>query len=214
MNAKARPVKRIALSLSLLLILLWAVLGAGTSLAWFSDTSHQIENIFHFSSFELEVEYRGSDGRYYDLEGSTKVFDENALYEPGYVQVVYLRVKNTGSLPFNFSTAVNVTDYTKATNFFGQSFLLQEYLLFGITAADTEAQLNALLSNREQASALATTPLNNYAVDHPTLKPDETCYIGIVVTMPKDVENSANYRLTPIPRVDLGLIITATQVNS
>ena len=214
MNAKKCPVKKIVLSLSLLLILLWAVLGVGTSLAWFSDTSDKIENIFHFDSFDVLVEYRDKNGDYRDLDGATNVFDDQALYEPGYVQVVYLRVTNNGAIPFTFSTAVNVTDYTEATSLLGPKFLLQDYLRFGLVTADSEAALDQKLATRDQAAAFATETLNNYSEDHSVLMASATRYIAIIVTMPKDVDNIANYRLEPTPRVDLGLIITATQTNT
>lgn len=214
MNAKSRPVKKIALSLSLLLILLWAVLGAGTSLAWFSDTSDRIENIFHFGSFDVLVEYRDKTGAYRDLDGATNIFDDQALYEPGYVQVIYLRVTNSGNVPFTFSTAVKVNDYTKATSILGTKFLLQDHLRFGLVTADSEAALDEKLATREQAAAFATEPLSNYSEDHPTLAGSATRYIAVIVTMPKDVDNIANYRLDPIPRVNLGLIVTATQANN
>lgn len=214
MIQKKHPFKKTALSLSVLLILLWAVLGTGTSLAWFSDTSDEVENIFHIASFDLSVEYRDKNGNWKDLETATTVFDDKALYEPGYVQVVYLQVKNNGSVPFKFRTAVRVTDYTEATNYFGQKFLLQDYLLFGIVTADSLSSLDALVASREQASARATKPLNNYSTDYAELAAGDLCYMAVIVTMPKDVNNRANYRLDPVPRVDLGLIVQASQLDS
>ena len=155
---RKRSFKRIALSLSLFMIFMWLILGTGTSLAWFTDRDEELNNIFHFAEFDLIVEYRDEDGNYQDLEAATKVFDDEALYEPGYVQVVYLRVKNNGNVPFKFKTAVSVTDYTEAINFFGQKFHLQDYLKFGIAVADSEVELDAVVGPREHAETLATMP--------------------------------------------------------
>ena len=88
------PYKRIALALSLCALIIWGILGAGTSLAWFTDTSTELNNIFHFAEFDVEVSHRLTDGKWEPVDSKTKIFDEEALYEPGYVQVVYLKVKN------------------------------------------------------------------------------------------------------------------------
>lgn len=206
--------KKLALSLSMFLILMWMVLGTGTSLAWFTDTSEEVNNIFHFADFDLLVEYRDADGNYHDLEGATKVFDDEALYEPGYVQVIYLRVTNNGEVPFKFKTAVNVVDYTEATNVFGKKFLLQDYLRFGLAVAEEEAEMDAMVATREQAEALANTPLSNYETKYAVLDEKDSVYMAVIVRMPKDVDNVANYRNDVIPRVLLGLIVNASQTDA
>ena len=209
---KRKTYKRIALTLSLSMILLWTVLGTGASLAWFADTSTEVNNIFHFAEFDLEVSLRQDDGTYIPLDGQTKVFDENALYEPGYVQTVILRVENKGSVPFDFKTAVSVTDYTPATNALGWTFELQNYLAFGIVTADTEAELMETLATRQQAFAQADQmPLNNYSTDIAALAAKGEAYVAIIVAMPETVGNEANYREDTQPRVELGVIVSATQ---
>lgn len=211
---KRKPYKKLALTLSLCLILVWATLGTGASLAWFTDTDEEVKNIFHFADFRLEVEYKAQDGTYKPLEGATEVFDDEALYEPGYVQVVYLRVKNTGDVPFDFKTAVSVEDYTEATNVYGQKFLLQDYLKFGLVTADEEEGLDTLVAVREQAKKYADKPLSNYATNYAELDAGDTVYMALVVRMPEEVDNVANYRGSPVPRVELGLIVTATQQDA
>lgn len=203
--------KKIALSVSLVLLLLWGCLGAGASLAWFVDTDEEVKNVFHFAEFDLEVSHRLEDGTWETVGQETKIFDDEALYEPGYTQVVYLKIENKGTVPFDFKTAVTVTDYTLATNVFGQSFQLQDYLKFGLTTADTEEALQAKVADRNLANKVATMPLSNYATEVASLDAKGTVYMAIVVRMPEDVSNAANYRGDVIPRVNLGLIVTATQ---
>jgi hypothetical protein len=118
-------------------LILWGVLGTGASLAWFTDATPEINNIFHFADFDLVVSHELTDGNWEEVDSTVQIFDENALYEPGYTQVVYLKVENKGDVPFNFRTAVNVNGYSTATNVFGQKFVLQDYLLFGLTASDS-----------------------------------------------------------------------------
>ena len=206
--------KRIALALSLCTLVVWGILGTGASLAWFTDTSPEINNIFHFADFELEVSHLLEDGTWEKVDSQTKIFDEEVLYEPGYVQVAYLKVENKGDIPFTFTTAVNVTGYTLATNVFGQRFNLQDYLKFGLVVAETEEEMNNGVPNREEAEKIATMKLNNYATGAAMLEAGGTSYITLVVRMPKDVDNVANYRGDTVPKVELGIIVKADQIKN
>lgn len=213
LQAKKINYKKLALAISLCVLILWGLLGTGTSLAWFADTSPELNNIFHFASFDLELSHRLTDGSWEPVDGETRVFDDRALYEPGYVQVVYLKVENKGSVPFEFFTAVNVNDCVEAVNLFGQRFLLQDYLKFGITTAESEAAMKASIPNREKAEEIAHMPLHNYAAETAVLEPGGTSYIALIVRMPREVGNVANYRGTTVPRVELGITVRADQLT-
>ena len=214
-EAKKKPYKRIALALSLCALLIWAILGTGASLAWFTDTSPEINNIFHFAEFDLVVSHRLTDGKWEEVDSQTKVFDEKALYEPGYVQVVYLKVENKGTVPFKFDTAVNVNGCIEATNVFGQRFMLQDYLKFGLATADTEDEMKNSIPDRETAVEIANEPLHNYYKTGAfELAPGKTKYIALIVRMPEEVGNVANYRGNIVPKVELGLIVKATQIGT
>ena len=212
-QAKKRIYKQIALSLSLCALIVWCILGTGASLAWFTDTSPEINNIFHFGKFDLVVSHQLTDGKWEEIDSKTKIFNEEALYEPGYVQVVYLKVENKGTLPFEFYTAVNVNGYIVATNVFGQEFMLQDYLKFGIQIADTEEQMKNSIPNRESALEIADMPLKNYATETAILAPGATKYIALIVRMPEEVGNIANYRGDTVPKVELGITVKADQIQ-
>ena len=212
-NAKKTPYKRIALALSLCALLIWAILGTGASLAWITDTSPEINNIFHFADFELVVSHRLTDGKWEEVDSQTKIFDEEALYEPGYVQVVYLKVENNGTIPFEFYTAVNVNGCIEATNVFGQRFMLQDYLKFGVTTADSEDAMKNSVPNREKAVEIADMPLHNYDTETAVLEPGATKYIALIVRMPEEVSNVANYRGDTVPKVELGITVKADQIQ-
>ena len=212
-QAKKRIYKQIALALSLCALIVWCILGTGASLAWFTDTSPEINNIFHFSEFDLVVSHRLTDGKWEEVDGQTKIFDEEALYEPGYVQVVYLKVENKGTIPFEFYTAVNVNGCIEATNVFGQRFMLQDYLKFGITTADSEDAMKNSVPDREKAVEIADMPLHNYDTETAVLNPGATKYIALIVRMPEEVGNVANYRGDTVPEVDLGITVKADQIK-
>ena len=211
---KKTPYKRIAMALSLCALLFWGILGTGASLAWFTDTSPEINNIFHFANFDLTVSHRLTDGTWEEVNEKTEIFDKEALYEPGYTQVVYLKVKNNGTVPFRFDTAVNVNGCIKATNVFGQPFMLQEYLKFGLTTADTEAAMKNSVPNREAAVEIADEPLHNYYNSGSfELAPGAEKYIALVVRMPQEVGDVANYRGDTVPKLELGITVKADQIT-
>lgn len=213
--SKLNKYRRIALILSLCVITAWALLGTGTSIAWFKDTTNDLNNIFHFADFDIEVYQRLEDGTWDTdpIDSTTKIFNDEALYEPGYVQVVYLRVDNKGTVPFDFKTAVSVTDYKTAKNVFGQDFNLQDFLLFGVGTYFTENEMDAELENRDAARKIATTDLSNYSTETAELAAGESAYVAIVIHMPETVANEANHIKNEIPEVELGVIITADQIT-
>ena len=212
-QVKKRIYKQIALALSLCALIVWCILGTGASLAWFTDTSPEINNIFHFAEFDLVVSHRLTDGKWEEVDSQTKIFDEEALYEPGYVQVVYLKVENKGTVPFEFYTSVNVNGCIVATNVFGQEFMLQDYLKFGVTTADSEDAMKNSVPDREKAVEIADMPLHNYDTETAVLIPGATKFIALIVRMPEEVGNVANYRGDTVPEVDLGITVKADQIK-
>ena len=208
---KKTPYKRIALVLSLCALIIWGILGTGATLAWFTDTSEEVTNIFHTANFDLEVFHRTDEYKWESIDGKTDIFDDEALYEPGYVQVIYLKVENKGDRAFDFYTAISVRGSTTAINVFGQKFWLHEHLKFGVAIAKTEEEMEEAVSTREKANAIATMRLQNYDTDVAALDPGETAYLALVVRMPKEVGNEANYRGGDLPKVELGIIVKAEQ---
>ncbi|MBE6688791.1 MAG: hypothetical protein E7588_05885 [Ruminococcaceae bacterium] len=206
-----RKFKQLAFVLSLFMLALWGIMGAGTSLAWFHDSSPELKNVFHVAEFKLDVSYRTEDLEWKPIQNDTELFDKDALYEPGYTQLAYIRVKNNGDIPFEWKTAISVYSYIPGINVFGTSFNLQDHLKFGLAIADTETRMDALVATRTLASQLATEPLNNYSTAAAYLAPGGEAYIALVVRMPEEVTNIANYRPPHQPKVYLGAIVSATQ---
>ena len=105
-----------ALALSSCLFVLWWALGTGATLAWFSDAD-SVRNEFQVGLLKMDVSYRNDIvTEYTPLQGTTKAFNDEALYEPGYTQVVYLKIENTGDLAFKYKAAVTVEGYTNGRN--------------------------------------------------------------------------------------------------
>ena len=108
---------------------------------------------------------------------------------------------------------MNVNGCIEATNAFGQSFMLQDYLRFGITISDSEDAMKNSVPNREAAVALADMPLHNYETKTAILAPGASKYIALIVRMHKEVSNIANYRGDTVPKVELGITVKADQIQ-
>lgn len=207
---------KIAFTLSVCLLVMWAFFGTGTTIAWFTDTTPVEKNTFLIGELNMVVSHKLADGTYEEIETDTKVFDDEALYEPGYIQVVYLKVENKGNVPFEYKFSVDVNDVTTATSVLGNEIFLPNYLKFGVIFGASEAQLD-----RAVAKAMATGDFPEYTGDYPLntySQKDDTVvglggerYIAVIVRMPEEITNVANYRGNDVPTVKLGLNVMASQ---
>ena len=223
---KNRRFTKIAFALSICLLILWGILGTGTSIAWFMDETPELVNTFDFGELELEVYYKVTNAQgaseWVKMDEKTKVFDEEALYEPGYTQVVYLKIVNEGDVEFDYKLSVNMNDFVPGVNEAGQPIYLPNYLKFGAVIAESEETLS-----REVAKATAieylddgdepTTemlPLNTYSsIGQLEIEPDDekVDYAALILYMPEEIGNEANYRGRDIPTVELGVTVFASQ---
>ena len=209
---KRRIFTKTALALSVCLMIIWCILGTGSSIAWFVDESPEIRNNFNFAEFKLVVSHKTENG-YEEVESNTKIFDDEALYEPGYVQVVYLKIENKGTVGFNYDLAVvpNLQTIVRAKNVYGQDIYLPEFLKFGVVFADTEAELTQKLETRDLAEQQATAALSSYTSKPDNLQAGREAFAAVIVRMPEEVGNAANYRDNKPPCVELGITVQAMQ---
>lgn len=208
---KKKRITRYALALSIILIIVWSLLGTASTIAWFSDND-VIVNTFQFGDLNVEL-YRKVGNEYEFVTEATKLFKDEALYEPGYTQVVYLKVINAGDVPFDYKLSVLPDNIVDGTNVFGQPIHLPDYLKFGIVVKDTEAEVLAATQNRADARSYADTALNNYDKAQTDLAVGTEQYIALVVCMPETVGNEANFRIKEAS-VDLAVKVKATQIEA
>ncbi len=213
MILKGKNYTKFALTLSIILLILWAVLGTGTSLAWFTDTTPTDKNSFNIGELNLVISKRLDDGSYKVIDADTSVFDDNALYEPGYTQVVVLKVENKGNIKFDYKTAVTVAGYNTVSNALGGTFSLKDHLKFGVVTADTYAELQIKIKDRHTANNYSAleVPLDTYYTDINSLEVNAEDFIAIIVRMPESESNKVNFRGNTVPKVELGIDITASQ---
>ena len=106
---KTKTTKRALLSSVMALFLCFAML-LGTTFAWFTDSAVSKNNKITAGTLDVEL-YQWTDATTATpiSESNDPVFDANILWEPGYTSVVYLSIKNNGSLALKYKVAIEVT---------------------------------------------------------------------------------------------------------
>jgi len=211
--------RKAALALSACLFVLWWALGTGATLAWFSDVE-TVRNEFQVGLLKLDVSYKNDIvTEYSSLQGTTKAFNDQALYEPGYTQVVYLKIDNLGDVDFKYKVAVTVDKVITGKNALGEDIYLPNYLRYGVVFGETEAGLQEEVRNRLEARTHAPYDwgtLGTWSEISPyTFEAGEAShYAALIIYMPEEVGNAANYRGAIEPRVELGITVFAQQANA
>lgn len=208
---KKRSTKR-ALALSFISLLLCVSMFVGTTFAWFTDSVSSTNNIIKAGNLDVELEYWNGE-KWVDVEGSSEILT-NTLYEPGVVEVAYLRVKNAGSLALKYQLGINVWSETEGVNKAGKSFKLSDYIMFGVVE-NVNGETGAY-ANREAAVA-AVTDVKKISTGYTkadSMLSGTELYLALVVYMPTAVGNEANHNGTDIPEINLGINVVATQMTA
>ncbi len=213
MLKKKKRITKLALLLSILLIVVWAMLGTNASLAWFEE-SDTIVNSLNFGDLKVNV-YHNTGGSYSLVDSTTKIFNDAALYEPGYTQVVYLKVENAGTVDFTYDMSVipDMSSIVVGKNEKGEDIVLPDHLNFGLVFDSTEDGLLAKTADRKLSQTYATQKLSNYTESNIPLMSGESNYCALILYMPEEVENEANYRGKTVPSVEVGIGVVANQIK-
>ncbi|MBQ8742895.1 MAG: hypothetical protein IJZ03_05960, partial [Clostridia bacterium] len=205
---KQKSTKR-ALIVSALSMLMCVSMLISSTFAWFTDSVISGNNKIVAGNLDIELEYyNGTEWK--TVNGATNLFDET-LWEPGHTDVVYLRLRNIGSLALKYELAINIVSETPGINMAGEEFLLSDYIRMGVA----EGQKPSFASrSAAQAAVSATAGLisEGYVADGEMAKDAEDLYMAVVVYMPSSVDNDANYRGDTAPSIDLGINLVATQL--
>ena len=200
-----------ALLASVLSLLLCFTMLLGTTFAWFTDSVTSGNNIIQTGNLDVELEYWNGTA-YEAVTSTTKLFDDAALWEPGHVEVAYLKVSNLGSLALKYQLKVSVLNEVTGKTVDGADIKLSDHLVFSVVdkAITTEADLYT----REQAVAAAgaVKGLNSYSSDPKVLeKGSPADYVALIIYMPADVNNAVNHNGIDIPSITMGVDLFATQ---
>ena len=217
MQTKKKTARR-SLAVSAVALLLSVAMLVGTTFAWFTDTVSSGVNQIKAGNLDIELEYSKDGHSWNTVKDATDLFNDVTLWEPGATSVVYLRLSNKGTLDLKYRFSMKIGGETTGTNVNGAPFKLSDYLQFSVIEGDT------VYSSREEARIAAGTGTKLSEQKTAGRAHDEvgTMRAGadarrfaLVVFMPEDVENEANYKVgTAAPTIDLGLNLNATQLAS
>lgn len=216
---KVGGTKRALLTSVLALVLSLAML-AGSTFAWFTDTASTGVNRIVSGNLDVGLKYWGvgEDGQktWLTAENSKELFDENALWEPGYTQIVYLKVKNNGNLALTYAMQITPVHETVGVNVDGEEFKLSDYIKFGWTTFTADGDGAPVALDREAAQTGVGEGVHlgeelRRQAELP-LKAGAEELVALVAWMPEDVGNKANYR-NVAPSIELSLKVLATQAT-
>lgn len=211
---KVGGTKRALLTSVLALVLSLAML-AGSTFAWFTDTASTGVNRIVSGNLDVGLQYwGGAESGWLTAENSEDLFDKNALWEPGYTQIVYLKVKNNGNLALTYAMQITPVHETVGVNVDGEEFKLSDYIKFGWTPFTVDGDGTPVALDREAAQtgvgdgAQLGTTLHRKAAEPMKASAEEL--VALVAWMPENVGNEANYS-TVQPTIELSLKVLATQ---
>ncbi len=208
-----------ALFMSMLSLLLCFTMLMGATFAWFTDTVKSSNNIIKAGNLDIEL--------YYQVEGQTdwtkvdansNIFKENALWEPGYTEVVRLKAVNEGSLALKYQLGVNVVSEETSINVDGGELKLSDHIKYGlIDNGNPVTRETAIAAVNADATPLATAYTSDVISLYPEGSEDGESekIVTLVVYMPTTVDNVANHaKDAKIPTINLGLNVSATQLDA
>lgn len=211
---KKRKYTKFAFMISICLLILWGVLGAQSTIAWFKDETPVAKNTFDIQQMDLAVYHKVGDS-WEEVDEDTELFDREAIYEPGYTQVVYLKIENRGEVDFDYRLSVDMISYVPGESVLGNPIYLPNYLKFGAIVRDNEPQLTRDLARTMATEDIKMLPLNTYSSEKGELDADKDKdsenFAAIVIYMPEHIGNEANYRGNVVPEIQLGITVKASQ---
>ena len=211
----SKSTKRALISSTLALLMCVAML-IGTTFAWFTDTASTGVNKIVSGNLDVKLMYSTDMQTWKEATDQTKLFDDNALWEPGYTQVVYLKIVNAGNLALKYEAGFS-KNYTsnRGKNVNGDWYRVDNYLKIGTAETTTK------FANREDVwSAIAATEKTlakdvMFTDGWITLKAGESSKpFAVAIYMPTSVGNEANAsKNRPSSVSGLGIEVRATQAT-
>lgn len=202
---------------SLFVILICTLTLVGVSYAWFTDTASTGVETITTGNLNVKVMYSTDMQTWKEATEKTQLFDDDALWEPGHAEVVYLKIVNSGLLAFKFETDF-ASDYnsSKGKSVLGNYYYVGDYIKVGSIYTNlpfmTREDAIASIADNEKALKKGVQITEGWT----TLKArEETDPLAIVIYMPTTVGNEANPKSKNWASkiTGIGLKVRATQAN-
>ena len=212
MNTK-RATKR-ALLTSVMALVMCVVMLVGTTFAWFTDTASTGVNKIQTGNLDVELEYSKDFTKWEKADNTTKVFEDNTLWEPGHTDIVYLRVKNAGTLALKYTLGLYNIYESSGKSVEGNSYYLSNFVKMGAVEASAKYETRADAISAVETVADTIKSVGEKGVVGETLKTGETKTYAMVVYMPTEVGNEANPKNNDpywAAKLSFGIAANATQ---
>ena len=174
-----KSTKRALVSSVMALFLCFAML-LGTTYAWFTDSAVSANNKITAGTLDVEL-YQWTDATTATpiSESKAPVFDADILWEPGYTSVVYLSIKNNGSLALKYKVAIEVTDVSTHN--------LAEVMEYAVTPDATYGEVTSWAGN---GSKITNAPgINETNYKDIVLAPGAEHFFALSIHMLEEAEN-------------------------
>ena len=207
--------KKALLSSAFALVLSVAML-IGTTFAWFTDTASTGVNKIQAGNLDVKLMYSTDMLTWKEATSTTQLFNDDALWEPGHTELVYLKVVNAGKLALKYEMATNSYDKERGKNANGDLFYIDKYLKIGVAETQNvfesrSAAIDAIAAN-EKSMEKEIQITNGWTVLNPNA---ESAPFAVVIYMPTTVGNEANnvqsWRHPSLK--GFGLVVNATQAT-
>ena len=212
---KRRSTKSALISALVVLALCFTAL-VGTTFAWFTDSEVSTGNVIQTGSLDVKLLMHNGE-EYVDISDSEKpIFgdgdcliadweDVDLLWEPGKTQIVYLAVKNAGTLALKYNIVVDVDDK-------GLVGALDYAIIDGATKDDAEklgvSSWKDILATEGVQSGLLQNG-RTVAAESGALLSEEYDYFALAVHMKDEADD--NYQ---DKQVNIEINLVATQLPS
>ena len=212
MNEKKQTKK--ALLMSVLSMVLCVAMLVGMTFAWFTDTASTGVNKIQAGNLDVKLMYSTDMQTWKEATDQTKLFDDNALWEPGYTQVVYLKVVNKGNLALKYEAGFS-KNYTsnRGKNVNGDWYRVDNYLKIG--TAETETTYASREAVWSAIAATEKTLAKDVMLTDGWIRLEagkESKPFAVAIYMPTSVGNEANAsKSRPSSVSGLGIEVRATQ---
>ena len=206
-----------ALLLSALAIVLCIAMLIGTTYAWFTDTASTAVNKIQSGNLGVQLEYSKDFSEWKNVTEDTKLFEDSTAWEPGRTEIVYLRVKNAGTLALKYTLGIYNLYNSTGKNVLGNKYRLSDYVKLGAVEADAAYADRAAAINAVDADAKLISDIDNSGMAGASLEPNDTKIYALVLYMPTEVGNEANPKNNDpywAAKMSFGISVSATQAMS
>lgn len=180
---KSKNTKR-ALRASTMSLLLCIAMLIGTTFAWFTDSVSSGVNKIVAGNLDIELNYWDDDSGSWENAENQELFNYGK-WEPGYMEVQGLQVKNAGNLALKWKATISSTKELSAL-----ADVIDVYVKAGTNYSYTKpANREAVTSSWTKAGTLKEFVNGIETTTYGSLKAEETADLGLALVMRTEAGN-------------------------